>query len=224
MKIIMTPEDFKQNFIETKHRAHDLKFGNYGYNIRRGMAHSVAGWVEDAFAVYVALAQNNPNREYFVDKVISYKFDEMPKSKSFKPDVLVLSNQDNSLPLLATHLFDLKTDLGYNRDFEAFIDEKVDFIRKIRGRKVWTSWYETEGYKKTDITFSSKIKYSIAVVIDWNLDKTVLAEHVKYANATDEVNMFVLLNHIKDKSTNEIRVNEPEFNTLNTFLKDQIPG
>ncbi|MBL0315054.1 MAG: hypothetical protein IPP69_04450 [Flavobacteriales bacterium] len=78
----MTPDEFRHKFIETKLSAHELKFGSNGFNIRRGMAHSVAGWVEDAFALYVATKINSTEDEYFVDKVISYKLDGMPKAKA----------------------------------------------------------------------------------------------------------------------------------------------
>jgi hypothetical protein len=215
----MKPEQFKEHFIQAKANAHTLKYGDGGYQIARGMAHSVAGWVEDAFALYVAEELSDRSNQYYVDKVVSYKFEGMDKSKSFKPDVLCLKQGENN-QLVATHMFDLKTDLGFNRmGFDDFIRNKQEFIQKIRGNPVWTSVQGQNGYEKIDFHISSAIQYTIVVVIDWNMDKGDLQGLVDLANQTDEVNMYILLQYVKTGQENDIKVNKDAFELLNQLLK-----
>ncbi|MBL0315055.1 MAG: hypothetical protein IPP69_04455 [Flavobacteriales bacterium] len=129
----------------------------------------------------------------------------------------LIKNDEGEL-FQATHLFDLKTDLGFNRLFEDFITEKREFIKNKRGQRVWSSWNESDGYRRKEIEISSTLKYTVVVVIDWNIDKSALSDLVNLANSTDEVNMFVLLNHIKDQERDEIDINMSEFAKLDAFI------
>jgi hypothetical protein len=212
-------------FIAQKEKAHDILVSCNDFVIKRGMAHSISSYVEDLFAVYVANKIKQPAYQIFIDKVISYKLEGFSKSKSFKPDVFVLapspSNSIDSDLFVATHYFDLKTDLGYNREgFGRFIESKSDFIKSIRGKEVWTSYLDssTGEYEKIRIKISENITYSIIVVIDWNINKKTLQSLRQIAGNPDcLVDFLILLNFNKDNS-GAIETNENDFDALTQIL------
>jgi hypothetical protein len=114
----MTKEEFIHKIQQYRIDAEKLIEGDGGYNIKRGMAHVISGYVEDLFALYVATKIAKKEIEFFVDKVTSIRFNESDKAKSFKPDLSIVNNN------VLTHYFDLKTNMGWNRDFVSYLEEK----------------------------------------------------------------------------------------------------
>ena len=144
----MTPEIFFEKIKQYKQKAHTLLEDKLHHNITRGMAHSISGYVEDLFSVYVASNINRSDVHYFVDKVVSFWPSNGGKAKSIKPDLLVVENN------VATHYCDMKTDLGYRRDMESYLKERNELIEEIKGREAWISF---PGNTK-QIKFSKEIK------------------------------------------------------------------
>ncbi len=71
----LSQEDLIIKIREQVYKNKFLSEGNGGYHIRRGMAHTVSGYCEDIFALYVALYLNNKKLSFYVDKVSSTKFE-----------------------------------------------------------------------------------------------------------------------------------------------------
>lgn len=186
-------------------KSRELMEGNGGYDIRRGMAHIIAGYCEDLFALYVAKYVGKTNVKYFVDKVI--KIEINGKSKTFKPDLAIVNNN------VLTHYFDLKTNLGYIRDLDKFLSEKNVFIEtilnknaSITSKKDWLSNKDSHGninlmnevYKveeKMNIKISENLKYHIVVIFGGNISSKDLDRNYKHLDN----NKFCCLDILKPK-------------------------
>lgn len=189
-------------------KSRELTEGNGGFNIRRGMAHAIAGYCEDLFALYVAKYVGNTEVKYFVDKVIKTKFEHEEKSKTFKPDLAIV-DENNVL----THYFDLKTNLGWNRNMESFLKEKNTLIENlienkkatITSKKDWLNKMDSHGNinlintvyeaeKKLDIKISEKLKYHIVVVFGGNIGKEAMKKNsiILNNNNLDHIEFSIL--------------------------------
>ncbi len=188
----MTKEEFVEKIRFYTRNAKNLIEGNGGYNIHRGMAHVTSGYVEDLFALYLAKKLNRMDLQYLVDKVTSIRFSKNGKATTFKPDVSII-NSDNVL----THYFDLKTNLGWNRDLALYLKNKNEFIDKIKARKAWIHFDKDH---VQDITISPKLKYKMVVIYGWNINKNQMAENIRLANEFENIELFVLNNLDEAKS------------------------
>ena len=180
----MTQEEFVEKIHFFTRNAKKLIEGDGGYNIKRGMAHVTSGYVEDLFALYIAKKLNRSDLLYLVDKVTSIRFSKNGKATTFKPDLSII-NHDNVL----THYFDLKTNLGWNRDLATYLKIKNDFINKIKGRKAWIH-FDKDNVQ--EITISEKLKYKMVVVYGWNINKNQMEENIRLACEYENLEIYVL--------------------------------
>ncbi|WP_111710170.1 hypothetical protein [Lutibacter citreus] len=171
--------------------------GNGGYKIKRGMAHSISGFVEDLFALYVAEYINRDNLEYFVDKVISIRLNKNEKARSFKPDLMIINSEN-----IMTHYFDLKTNLGWNRYLENYITEKNDFINQLRGRKAWINLGKNE--KAKDVVISENLKYHMVVIYGGNINQETMINNLKIASNLENIEIDTLYHKNDDNANFEI--------------------
>lgn len=212
----MTPTEFFDKIIAQKEKAHDLLHESKVYDIRRGMGHSISGFVEDLFATYVANNLERKDLIFFVDKVTSFRLDGVLKSKSIKPDLLILKDTGlSSKEKIATHYYDLKTDIGYGRDMKERLQHWNDLILSVRGKN---GWITVNGQHEFDIQFTQTIKYSVVIVFDWNVNKQILEENIAFAKNLPGIELYVLLNETEKK----INVNENEFNRLLTDCRNYL--
>lgn len=94
--------------------------GNGGFNIQRGQAKVLSGYVEDLFALYLAERINRKDLQFIVYKSTSLKIPNKHKATTtFKPDVSIITSDH-----VFTEYYDLKTNLGWNRDIEKYIKKK----------------------------------------------------------------------------------------------------
>lgn len=182
----MTQEEFVEKIHLYTRNARNLIEGNGGYNIRRGMAHVTSGYVEDLFALYLATKINRMDLQYLVDKVTSIRFSKNGKATTFKPDLSII-NSDNVL----THYFDLKTNLGWNRDLASYLKSKNEFINKIKGKAAWIH-FDKENVQ--GIQISKKLKYKMVIIYGWNINKKQMEENIRLASEYENVELFVLNN------------------------------
>lgn len=129
----MSNKEFIDKIIEEYVASRNLTFGNGGYDIERGMSHSTSGKAEDLFALYLARRLNDPKLKFLVDKPISFKPSSKQRTKTFKPDVAIIKNG------VLTNYFDLKMDLGWNRDISQYLKDKNDFVQELKRQQ--NAWY-----------------------------------------------------------------------------------
>ncbi|TDO05433.1 hypothetical protein [Sunxiuqinia elliptica] len=205
----MTQQEFIDKISQQYQKSGDLLEGNGGYDILRGTAHTVSGYMEDVFALYMASRINSNTYQYLVDKLISYRGEKGDKAIRFKPDLAIL---DKSVLM---HYFDLKTNLGWIRDLKSFLKEKDELIQKIKGGKAWISFpYVNSDNPEIvqDILISERLKYKIVVYDGWNISRNQLAENISFASTLDNVELFVL--KLWNESTKEFTINQKAFDAL----------
>lgn len=178
----MTEIDFFDKIMNRFHLAAELMEGNGGYDISRGMSHSVSGYTEDLFALFIAERLNNKKNKYLVDKSTSIRLKEKARPTSFKPDLSIISDH------IMTHYFDVKVNLGWHRNLIDFIKEKDAFVEQIKGKYAWY----TEGNDKPSIFISRDIVYHIVVIFSWNINKATMRENLEFASSLENVKLSIL--------------------------------
>lgn len=179
----MTEKEFVNKVNEHYARAHDLYEGNGGYNIQRGTAHVISGYLEDLFALYMAQKIDSKENLYLLDKIMSIKIIKNERALSFKPDLAILQHG------VLTHYYDLKTNLGWNRYLENYLREKDALIQKIRERRGWIH-FSKENVQT--ITFSEHLKYQMVVFNGFNINSKDLQSNIKYAASLENVELHIL--------------------------------
>jgi len=183
----MTGKEFIAQIRETYVDARKLIHGNGGYNIWRGMSHSNSGNTEDLFAKFIAENIGDHSLTFLVDKPITTRFPDIKRAITFKPDLSIFKGD------LLTHYFDLKMDLGWNRNIENYLLEKNKFLeelkmQKVRGQDVWYR----NGKEVQGIQISNQLKYHIVIVSAENGSKSAFEKNVRMAEQLDHVEMYVL--------------------------------
>lgn len=203
----MTDQDFIKRIKDQKQNAHALLAEGTKHNIIRGMAHSIHGFVEDLFSVFIATKINRDSVSYYVDKVISLRLNKDERAKSFKPDLMVIEKE------MVTHYFDVKTDIGWNRDLEDYLKEKNNFINSIRGQKAWIKTPE----KVVEVTISNNIKYEMVIVFGWNINQKQLQTNLNIASSLENVEVYVL--YSKSDENSDFAISDYEFERLNKSIE-----
>ncbi len=201
----MTKEEFFRKLETHRSTADRLIEGDGGYKIQRGMAHGISGYVEDLFALFIAKNIKSIDLDYYVDKVTSIRFNQNEKAKSFKPDLSIID--DNVL----THYFDLKTNMGWNRNFAEYLRDKNNFIEKIKGKKAWIKWPNWQ----QDIIVSADLKYQMVIVYGWNINQDLLKENIKKAGDYPNIEVHVLY----EKKDDGYNLNKTAFDEILKAVK-----
>lgn len=199
----MTESEFIEKIRLYGVKSRELAEGNGDYNIQRGMAKVISGYAEDLFALYLATKINRKDLLYLVDKVTSIRFSKNGKATTFKPDVSIINEQG-----ILTHYYDLKTNLGWNRDLTNYLKKKDDFIQKIKGKKAWIH-FSKDGVK--DIIISPRLKYKMVVLYGGNINKDQMLENIRLANSYENIELYILHQPQEDKSN---LVSLEDFNRL----------
>lgn len=199
----MTNQEFVDKINREYQKANDLLEGNGGYNIIRGTAHPVSGYMEDVFALYMAERINKISIQHLVDKLISIRFRKNGRATTFKPDLAILENNE------LKEYFDLKTNLGWNRDLEKYLTKKNELIQMIKGRNGWIH-FSKENIQ--EIRYSNKLKYKMVVFNGWNINPDQLIKNIEFASKLENVELFIL--NTWNKETGELKLDDDAFNHL----------
>lgn len=191
----MTEIEFLDKIWKHQAKCKQLSEGDGGYNIRRGQAKVSSGYIEDVFALYLASRINNHKLEFLIDKLTSLRFSPKGRATTFKPDLSILNSED-----VMTEYYDLKTNLGWNREIENYIKKKDDFIQKIKGRKGWI-YFSKEEIK--EIIFSENLKYKMVVVHGGNINENQLKINIEKVKEYKNVELYILYDHYNNRINTE---------------------
>jgi hypothetical protein len=205
----MTEVQFFEKVHQKYKDSNHLLEGDGGYRIKRGMAHVMSGYLEDLFALYVAQKVKRKDVEYFVDKVISIRFSDNAKAKSFKPDLAIIDNG------VMTHYFDLKSNLGWNRNSKAYMIDKEAFIEKLKGQKAWIR--DKNDRSISSIKISDKLKYNMVVVFGGNISSEQMVKNFEASNELGNVQLQVL--HRKRKEEAHEAIDFEAFEAIHKSLE-----
>jgi hypothetical protein len=190
----MTQQEFVNQISIVYRDARNLLVDKGDHDILRGTAHSVSGYMEDAFAVYMATRINKKAFQYIVDKLVCFQQAEKNKTLTFKPDLAIIDSG------LLTHYYDLKTNLGWSGDFKKFLIAKNELIEKIRGNEGWITFPHIDEQNpkiKQLIRFAENLKYKVVVYDGWNINQDQLNNYLKLATTLKNVEMCVLKESVK---------------------------
>lgn len=195
-------------------------------NIRRGRSHSVSSRVEDLFAIYIAeqLEDHNgelpENIELLIDQPFTYKIGN--KTYSIYPDIAII--QDSNV----IKLFDIKMDLGWNRDFFQFCKSKQDLINEIRQKDTKAKDGATK--EQRSFCFSNDLKYNIVIVSNENISKAQREKNQKLIKDLDKnkIELFILTqgahpNIYEEKVEKGIQLRDDDLKKLREEIKKNIP-
>jgi len=209
IKTDFTQQDFIDKVNEQYHKAHSLMETIGDFDIHRGTAHPVSGYMEDVFAIYMAHRIGDEKLQFLVDKLISNKGDLDKKATTFKPDLAIIDQN------VLTHYFDLKTNLGWNRDLNEYLIKKNNLIEKLKAKKGWITFpniSEEKPGKRQNITYSENLKYQIVVFGGWNINQDLLKENIKLAEGLNNVQMHIL--QTWDEVNKKLVLNQQAFDDL----------
>jgi hypothetical protein len=206
----MTEQEFVDKVNQHYTKSHDLYEGNGGYNIIRGTAHVISGYLEDLFALYMAQKIDRKENLYLLDKIMSLRIDDNKRALSFKPDLAIMQNG------IVTHYYDLKTNLGWNRYLENYLKEKDDLVQKIKGRNAWIHFSKDN---IQNIAFSEHLKYQMVVFNGFNINSKDLQINIAYAATLENVEMHILNTYNKKDGT--LNIDLKAFDRLYEFHENQ---
>lgn len=191
-------------------------------NIRRGRNHSISSKVEDLFAVYIAelLSDNSDslpdNIELLIDQPFTYLTD---KTYAIYPDIAVIINRK------VVKVFDIKMDLGWNRDFYPFCKEKQELIDEIQGLNVKAKDGATKA--ETFYQLSQSLKYNIVIVSNENISQKKREENENRISTLDKnkIEVFILTqdihpNNYDEQTVRNIPLRKPDFDRLKNEIKN----
>jgi hypothetical protein len=188
-----------------------------GYNIWRGVSHSISSQSEDLFALFVAEKLNDSTLEFIVDKTMTYKIPG-EKSIQFRPDLAIVKNGT------LTHSIDLKMDMGYKRRYFETPEFKIEErkFNALRSQNFESVSYKNEG-RKVELGVSSKIKNQIVVISEKNEGKsTNRTDMISAIKGMDWVEIYYLSGgiHPNNYSDETPIVKSEEFEKLIGDIKD----
>ncbi|MFT0714042.1 hypothetical protein [Flagellimonas lutimaris] len=208
----MTDKEFIKKIQAVSKESKNLIYGDGGFNIRRGMAHSISGNVEDLFALFIASKIGRKELTYYVDKVISFRKHKKAKATSFKPDLMIINSNN-----VMTHYFDVKTNLGWNRHLKDYVIKKHVFIEKLKERN--SAWITLKNEKAINVSVSDKLKYHMVVVYGGNINSRTMADNRKIVAELDNVNLDVLFH---DEETDSFELDQGAFSNIHNSIINNI--
>ena len=193
-------------------------------NVKRGRSHSVSSKVEDLFAIYIAELLSDrddtlpDNIELLVDQPFTYHTD---KTYSVYPDIAVI--KDNTV----IKLFDIKMDLGWNRDFFPFCKEKQELIEEIRGLQVKAKNGATKDEK--NYTIDQNVKYNIVIVSNENISKKKRDDNERQISTLEKNNVYVFIltedihpNNYNEQTIENIKFRQNDLDNLRKEIKNDF--
>lgn len=191
----MTEIEFLQKVWDHQKKCKELAEGDGGYNIIRGQAKVSSGYIEDLFALFLAKRINRKDLRYLVDKTTSLRYSKNGKATTFKPDLSIIDEEN-----ILTEYYDLKTNLGWNRDLEKYIKKKNEFVSKIKGRN---GWIHFDKNNVLDIKFSETLKYKMVVIHGGNINETQLNKNLELVQDLEHVELYILYDHYNKRNNIE---------------------
>lgn len=216
----MTNKEFIDTICDFYLESRELAIDPKGYDIWRGVSHSVSSRAEDLFALFVAERLKDNALEFIVDKTFSFKSEE-GKSIKFRPDLAIVRN--NTI----THIFDLKMDMGYKRRYfetDRF-KESEKMFEVLRSGKIDTVSYREKRKTNHKLSISDKIINQIVVISEKNGGKASnRIEMIEAVDKLDWINLYYLTKEVHPNNYNDEKpvMNDLEFERLFKDIKRRL--
>jgi hypothetical protein len=218
----MDGKKFINEIVSYYNQSRKLTIDTNGFNIWRGVSHSISSLSEDLFALMIANELNDKSLEFIVDKTFTLRTLDGGNFQ-FRPDLAIIKNGE------LRAIIDLKMDMGYKRRYhetEAFQKEAEKFSL-LRSGEYQSISYSIDKLKVT-VTASLNIMNQIVVISEKNEGKVENRESMKQTiNALNWVNIYYLSGGVHpnayDESTlKQLLINQSEFDQLSQNIKGAV--
>ncbi|WP_282773622.1 hypothetical protein [Phaeodactylibacter xiamenensis] len=216
---MMTNEAFINEIIAQYAKARTLTFGDAGYNIRRGKSHSIAGIAEDLFATLIAQKLKDKNLLFLVNKVFSVRIPGVKRAKSFQPDIAIVKNN------VLTHIFEIKMDLGWNRNPKQYLIEKNNFIQQMKDHALKPWFHKTD---EVPIEVSKNLAIQVVVLSGKNIGQKKLDRIQLDIEPLENIELYILsngmhLNFYREEERKDVIIEHTEFDRLYQDTMTYLP-
>ena len=190
----------------------------YHPRLSRGRSHSVSSQVEDLFAYFLSLNFVG-EINYLIDQPLNHGKNQLC------PDITLVEQG------VVCHLFDVKTDLGWNRDgLSAFCAKQSDRLRDFDGIELSA----TDGMTKKKYTIKSdgNLQYHVVIISGLNISSEKLSKQLIEVEKLDKVHVYVLYpqHHPNyygtdiDSFVMSVLVNDKDFDRIEHALTKKSSG
>lgn len=210
----MSPKEFLERIIRLYQDARISKYADS--KISRGRSHSISSVVEDLFANYLILSDSKIDK-ILVDQPV---FVEGVKS-TFYPDITVIRNGKISA------FFDLKMDLGWNRDgLSGLCKKDKELIEVIRSKSC--TFKDGSTKERGTYEISDSAVYDIVIISDQNIAKPKLDAQISEVEMLSDFVKVHILSKNEHPNTyglepaellEKIEVNHSAFSVLANRIK-----
>ncbi len=178
-----TSTDFIDKIVDAYMVAKQLPEECQNLSLRRGKQASISTIAENWFGIYVASLFSNPNLEFIIEPILSFRREGKKRKQTIIPDLIIVENN------VITHYFDLKMDLGFARNLTHYLQKKDALVRDMRSAKCNKSWIG-------NFSFSENIIYQMVIISEHNSGKH-FKDHLAFSKTLDTVDVYVF----SDKSS-----------------------
>lgn len=189
-------------------------------NIIRGTAHTISSYAEDIFAEYISEFIDKDEFEVWIDPQISVdglRNKSEKRTLLFRPDVCIFRRATSVVEMI----FDLKMDLGFNRELIKHVNDRIEEMSKFRGAK---GRCKISG--KKEISFNPHLVWNYIVISEKNISEKGREGIISFFESlpiNDSAKMFTLVNgHLNSSDTDysfEENINRQDFAALKEFVK-----
>lgn len=210
----MTPKDFIGRVISLYQDARISKYANS--KISRGRSHSISSLVEDLFASFLIISDQEIDKilvdqPVFVEGIVS----------TFYPDISVIRDG------MITAFFDLKMDLGWKRDgLKVLCEKDKELIQAIRTKSC--TFKDGSTKERGSYVISKSAVYDIVIISDQNIAKTKLESQLEAVAGLDDFVKVHILSRNEHPNTygltaeellTKIEINDEAFIELKNRIK-----
>ena len=214
----MTPDSFFDQIVSLYKNAAKVSEPYSRPNIHRSRQHSISSLSEDLLAAYLF----DNLRKLFLDVklhfMVDYAIQPDKDGAKLMPDIAIIVEKDH--PILVSYM-DLKTDLGYKREYFERLPIISENILRIRKAK----FIGPKTYEGHPISPSKTIIWRTVVISDTNIPKKLLEKNKSQAEIWEDVFKLYFLSgdkHPNAKDRDKIKIYEDAFNILLNDIKNDI--
>ena len=213
----MTTDSFFDEIVSLYNNAAKVSTSFRRANIHRSRQHSISSLSEDLLAAYLFDNLRGLFQDIKLHFMVDYAIQPDNIGAKLMPDIAIIVEKEN--PIIVSYI-DLKTDLGFKREYFERLPKISENILRIREAE----FIGPKTQEGNPISPSKTIIWRTVVISDTNIPKILLKRNKSEAERWEEVFKLYFLSgdkHPNAKDRGNIKIYEGVFNMLlNDIQKD----
>jgi len=201
----MTPEKFVTSIVKAYQAASNKKYSDN--RIQRLKQPSISAIAEDLFACYMANQIKETELQFYIEPSISFYLSNRKRAYTIIPDLIILKED------IITHYFDLKIDIGFNRDLITYFQQKNERINAIRNQPCYSA-----RMGKNSFYFSHKLVYQLVLITAQNGGK-YFEQQIEFAKKFETIKTYILTTGIHPNAKN-LTATQPDIESFASLIED----